>query len=57
MALSAEWEKGYEYLYLEVDEPMVKQVNLRTMANSDRFIVASRQDFPGVQHLATMIRQ
>jgi hypothetical protein len=57
MALSAEWEKGYEYLYLEVEESLVKQVNLRTMANSDRFIVTPRKDFPGAEHLASMIRE
>ncbi|HSY51881.1 MAG TPA: DUF4238 domain-containing protein [Thermoanaerobaculia bacterium] len=57
MALSAEWEKGHEYFYLEVEESLVEQVNLRVMANSGRFIVASRQDFPGVPHLTTMVRE
>jgi hypothetical protein len=57
MALAAEWEKGIEYHYLPVSESWVEQVNFRAMLHSDKFIVASRQDFPGVERLTSMVRQ
>jgi hypothetical protein len=57
VALAAEWPKGHENVFMQVNEAWVEQVNLRVMAASDRFVVASTQNFPGVKHLSTMVRR
>lgn len=56
VALSAAWPNPHENIFLAVDESTVEQVNLRMIAASNKFIAASKQDFPGAKHLETMVR-
>jgi hypothetical protein len=56
IALTAGWPKIQENVFEAVDEKRVEEVNLRVIASSERYIVASSPDFPGARHLEAIAR-